>query len=248
MASGNLQWAAPKPLKLDGNVSENFCKFEEHWTLFEKTELKGRSEEERCSYFLLCIGEKGREVHKTLTFATPETETDHEGVTTWKRTTTELKSAFKIYCNPRKNITFERHKFNIRNQEENKSIDQYVTVLRTLAATCEFQTLHDGLIRDRIVCGIRNQTIKERLLPESELTPQKTLDICRASQVSRNVPPMSTHWGKISENTITEGIFAATTTNPTPENPQTIPAVIVVEFMSQNPALHMGKSAITVTN
>ncbi len=68
MASGNLQWAAPKPLKLDGNVSENFRKFEEHWTLFEKTEQKGRSEEERCSYFLLCIGEKGREVHKTLTF------------------------------------------------------------------------------------------------------------------------------------------------------------------------------------
>jgi hypothetical protein len=102
MASANLQWAAPKPLKLDGNVSENFRKFEEHWTLFEKTELKGRSEEERCSYFLLCIGEKGRKVHKTLTFATPETETNQEGVATWKRTTNELKSAFKTYCNPRK--------------------------------------------------------------------------------------------------------------------------------------------------
>ena len=60
-----------------------------------------------------------------------------------------------------------------------------MTVLRTLAATCEFQTLHDGLIRDRIVCGMRNQTIKERLLRESELTLQKTLDICRASEVSR---------------------------------------------------------------
>ncbi|CAB4024811.1 retrotransposon-like family member retr-1, partial [Paramuricea clavata] len=128
---------------------------------------------------------KGREVHKTLTFATPETETNQEGATTWKRTTNELKSAFKTYCNPRKNITFERHKFNIRNQEENESIDQYVTVLRTLAAPCEFETLHDGLIRDRIVCGIRNQSIKERLLRESELTLQKTLDICRASEVSR---------------------------------------------------------------
>jgi hypothetical protein len=183
MASGNLQWAAPKPLKLDGNVSENFRKFEEHWTLFEKTELKGRSEEERCSYFLLCIGEKGREVYKTLTFATPESETDEDGGTTWNRTTNELKSAFKTHCNLRKNITYERHKFNIRNQEENESIDQYVTVLRTLAATCEFQTLHDGLIRDRIVCGIRNHHIKERLLRESELT-LKTVGICRASEVS----------------------------------------------------------------
>ncbi|XP_046857694.1 uncharacterized protein K02A2.6-like [Xenia sp. Carnegie-2017] len=185
MASSNLQWAAPKPLKLDGNVSENFRKFEEHWTLFEKTELKGRSEEERCSYFHLCVGERGREVYKTLTFATPETETNAEGEITWLRTTSELKSAFKTYCNPRKNITYERHKFNIRNQEDNESIDQYVTVLRTLAATCEFEALHDGLIRDRIVCGIRNQNIKERLLRESDLTLPKAVDICRASEVSR---------------------------------------------------------------
>ena len=59
---------------------------------------------------------------------------------------------------------------------------------------------------------------------------------------------MSTHWGKTSENTITEGIYAAATTNPKTENPQTNHAVIVVEFTSQNLALHMGKSAITVTN
>jgi hypothetical protein len=48
-----------------------------------------------------------------------------------------------------------------------------VTVLRTLAATCEFQTLQDGLIRDRIVCGIKN------------LTLTKEVDICRAAEVSR---------------------------------------------------------------
>ncbi len=29
-------------------------------------------------------GEKGREVHKTLTFATAETETDEEGRRVWK--------------------------------------------------------------------------------------------------------------------------------------------------------------------
>ena len=39
MAS-SLQWEAPKKLSFDGNVSENFRKFEEHWNLFEKTELK----------------------------------------------------------------------------------------------------------------------------------------------------------------------------------------------------------------
>ncbi|CAB4005070.1 Hypothetical predicted protein [Paramuricea clavata] len=186
MASGSIQWAPPKPLHLEGNVSENFRKFEEHWTLFEKTEPKGKSEEEKCSYFLLCIGEKAREVHKTLAFSTPETSTNTEGATVWKRTTQELKTAFKAYCNPRKNLTFERHKLNTRNQDENETIDQYVTALRTLAATCEFESLHDGLIRDRIVCGIKAQTLKERMLRENDLTLQKAIDICPAAETSRD--------------------------------------------------------------
>ena len=80
---------------------------------------------------------------------------------------------------------YERHKFNIRNQEENESIDQYVTELRTLASTCEFENLKDGLIRDRIVCGIRNQTLKKRLFREADLTLKKAVDICSAAEISR---------------------------------------------------------------
>jgi hypothetical protein len=109
MVAGTTYWAAPKQPNLEGNVSENYRKFDEHWALFEKTELKGKSEEERCSYFLLCIGEKGREVHQTLTFPTPETEAGEGGTLVWKRTTQQLTTAFKQYCNPRKNITYERH-------------------------------------------------------------------------------------------------------------------------------------------
>lgn len=38
---------------------------------------------------------------------------------------------------------------------------------------------------DRIICGINNQTIRERLLRESDLTLDKTLDICRAAEHSK---------------------------------------------------------------
>ena len=54
-----------------------------------------------------------------------------------------------------------------------------------MAATCEFQTLHDGLVRDRIVCGIKNQGLKERLLRETDLNLTKAVYICRAAEVSR---------------------------------------------------------------
>lgn len=183
MAS-NIPWAAPKELSLDGNVSENYRKFIEHWSLFEKTELKDKSEEDKCSYFLICIGEKAREVYHTFDLP-PETTTNEEGETTWTRTIQELRTAFQNYCNPRKNITFERHKFNTRNQEQGETIDQYATELRKLASTCEFKDLRDGLIRDRMICGINNQTIRERLLRESDLTLEKALNICRASEHSK---------------------------------------------------------------
>jgi hypothetical protein len=155
--------------------------------LFEKTELKGRTGEERCSYFLLLIGEKGREIHKTLTFAEPETETGEDGRPVWKRTTEQLRKAFREFCSPQKNVTYERHKFNIRNQTESESIDQYVTELRTLASTCEFENLKDGLIRDRVICGIRNQALEEGLLREASLTLKSAVDICRAAEVSREL-------------------------------------------------------------
>ena len=53
-----------------------------------------------------------------------------------------------------------------------------------MAATCELESLH--LIRDRIVCGIKAQTLKERMLRENDLTLQKAIDICRAAETSRD--------------------------------------------------------------
>ena len=53
------------------------------------------------------------------------------------------------------NETFERYNFNSRSQEENESIDAYVTALRTLAKTCNFcDCMRDSILRDRIILGI----------------------------------------------------------------------------------------------
>ena len=45
--------------------------------------------------FLLCIGEKGREVYQTLTFPTAEPEAGEGGTLVWKRTTAQVRAAFK---------------------------------------------------------------------------------------------------------------------------------------------------------
>ena len=71
---------------------------------------------------------------------------------------------FERYCNPRKNLTLERHSFFSRNQLDRETIDAYVTDLRSKAARFEFGDLKDELILDRIVCGINDDTVRARLL------------------------------------------------------------------------------------
>ena len=74
---------------------------------------------------------------------------------------------FREYCQPRKNLVFERYRFSMRNQEEGESIDHWVT---DRAVTCEFGDQRDLLTRDKIVFGVRDERVKERLLREASLT------------------------------------------------------------------------------
>ena len=96
----------------------------------------------------------------------------------------KIMKKFEIYCNPRKNLPFDRHLFFTRNQQEGETIDTYVTELRNRASGCEFADLKDGLIHDRIVCGIINDSVRACLLRESDLSLEKCVDICRASEIS----------------------------------------------------------------
>lgn len=64
-------------------------------------------------------------------------------------------------------------------------MDQYITELRTRAKPCEFDDQNDSVIRDRIVFGVSDACLKERLLRESsDLTREKATSICRAAEES----------------------------------------------------------------
>ena len=91
---------------------------------------------------------------------------------------------FDQYCNPCKNVTWERHKFNICNQQTGETIDHCVTDLKTNAQTCEFTKLKDCLIHNRILCGITCDKTHTCLLKEGKLMLQKALDICRANKAT----------------------------------------------------------------
>ena len=63
-----------------------------------------------------------------------------------------------------------------------KSFDDYLCPLRELAKTCEFGDIMDEMIRDRIVLGTTDQSVRGRLLRESKLTLNGAVEMCRTSE------------------------------------------------------------------
>jgi hypothetical protein len=57
--------------------------------------------------------------------------------------------------------------------------------LRILEKTCEFGSIGESLIKDRLVCGVQETRLRERLLREMDLTLEKAVAIFRASELSR---------------------------------------------------------------
>ena len=88
-----------------------------------------------------------------------------------------LLTQFGEQCMPTKNIIIDRHRFNTTNQKAAEPISSYVASLGILANKCEFGTLTDDLIRDRIVCGIYSDCARKHLLCESKLPLESTVTI-----------------------------------------------------------------------
>ena len=75
----------------------------------------------------------------------------------------------EAYFKPKRDVVYERYVFNSSSQQQEESTDEYVNRLRKYAASCNFGSLTDELIRDRLVLGIRDQATKLRLLKEENL-------------------------------------------------------------------------------
>ena len=162
------------PLRLEGNIAENWRKWKQRWTLYAKASgADAKDKATQCAVFLHTIGGEALEVYDTFTFTESE-----------KGKIEPLITKFEAYCSPKKNVTYERYLF-FSCTQNSRSIDAIVTDLRMKSKTCEFENLHDSLIKDRIVCGIDNNSIRERLLRNNELTLEVAINTVRAAETSK---------------------------------------------------------------
>jgi len=92
---------------------------------------------------------------------------------------------FDEFFKVRKNVIFERARFNQRSQGETETAEQFITSLYNLSADCEFGELKEQLIRDRIVVGIRDCSLSAKLQMDSELTLEKAKRVVRRQEAIR---------------------------------------------------------------
>ncbi len=93
---------------------------------------------------------------------------------------------FAAYCNPRKNVIYERYVFWQSNQQEGETIDQYITSLKQKVKSCEYDpACLDEMVRDKLVFGVKDLAVKERLLREENVTLQKAVNFAHATEVSK---------------------------------------------------------------
>ena len=106
--------------QLTGNqdLESAWRRFEVHVDFMFPGPLKEKSEEERCSYLMLWVGEKGRNI-----FSTGTIKAGKEKLATYF-------NGFKEYVKPMSNTVYNRFLFQRRTQKADESFYQFYTELK----------------------------------------------------------------------------------------------------------------------
>ena len=99
-----------------------------------------------------------------------------------KKTYDTVVAKFQGHFVKKRNLIFERVKFNQHKQEEGKSVDDFVTVLYSLSEHCQYAELQDEMICDRIVVGLHDSSLSEKLQLKADLTLEKPVTSARQQE------------------------------------------------------------------
>lgn len=172
-----MELKPPAPLSIDGDVAVSFKKWKSQFEIYmlasgykESTQASG---ERKVAILLHAIGPEAQETYGTLELTAAERKD-------WEKVLEKFEEHFK----PQENETINRHMFNTRKQQEGETIESFVTNLKKMAENCNFDTLKNSLIRDRIVCGIIDDKVRNTLLQKATLSLTTCINICKAAELA----------------------------------------------------------------
>ena len=142
---------------------------------YAASELHTKPIATQIAILLNCAGEEARDIFDNFSISL-----DDENLTT-----DIVLNRYKVFCNPRRRPVFDTYKFWQRQQAVGELFDKWLTELRLIANNCDFGAFKDRLLRDKILFGTNDETARQRMLEEEDLTLEKAINICRSIEVTK---------------------------------------------------------------
>ncbi|KAB7501278.1 hypothetical protein Anas_13347, partial [Armadillidium nasatum] len=95
----------------------------------------------------------------------------------------DILTALDSKFSPKVSIRYERFLFRKAIQESNESTDSYVTRLKKLAASCDFNNIEDSII-DQVIAKCHSSSLRRKLLQEANITLDSLLNTARAMEAA----------------------------------------------------------------
>ena len=97
----------------------------------------------------------------------------------------DLKEILRGYYEPKRLEIAERFVFYRRTQGPTESVSEYLAELRKCIVHYKFHADRvDEVLRDQLVCGLRNETVQKNLLSEDKLTLDKALQLAQSMEAA----------------------------------------------------------------
>jgi hypothetical protein len=119
------------------------------------------------------MGAKGREIYHAVEMSEED-----------RKKPERIFSKVRAHIAPTLNPVFARYQFNNIVQGE-KTMEQFIALVKNKAKDCDFGALKDDLIRDRIIFGVSSTKLREKLLQVGKnLKMDKCVTMCQEFEYS----------------------------------------------------------------
>ena len=158
------------------NLAEEWRRWEKSFKIYyAAAELGSKTVTRQVAILLNCAGEAARDIFDSFGVALDSEDT----------TCVVVLAKFRDYCNPRRKLAFESPPFWQRQQAESEPFDKWLTELKITASNCEFVTSTNWQLRDEISLGTNDDTARQRMLEEDNLTLAKAINICHSMETTK---------------------------------------------------------------
>ncbi|XP_063366808.1 uncharacterized protein LOC134655287 [Cydia amplana] len=97
----------------------------------------------------------------------------------------ELVKVMSGHLQPKPSLLAERYRFRNRKQKTGESVADFVAELKKLAKHCVFGTQLTESLRDQLVCGLCDETIRQRLFTEDNISFDRALQVAVAMEAAQ---------------------------------------------------------------